>query len=153
MFRTALNSLAVVAPLFCALFAGTAAAQDGDEPQRLRFYGHFSPSAVAFEDGRSSYFRLTDNAYSGGRIGIWTDLPVLEGRSRFNFETSLGFRSSASLSQNGAPPMINFSAATVRKLEFVFEEPTPRDVSEVVLTSPKKNQPFQVRRDLNRGVS
>ena len=30
------------------------------------------------------------------------------------------------------------------KLEFIFEEPTPRDVSQIILKSPKKNQPFQV---------
>lgn len=87
----------------------------------FRLYGHFSPAVVSFNDGIDRYARAVDNSYSGGRIGFWVDLPALRGTSRFNFETSLGLRSSASVNQLYVPPLIDLNASTLRKFEIVHD--------------------------------
>ena len=87
----------------------------------VRVYGHFSPAIVSYGDGADSYTGVADNSYSGGRIGFWLDVPAKHVRTRFNFETSLGLRQSASLSQFLVPPAIDIDAATLRKLEVIYE--------------------------------
>lgn len=116
-----------VRTLFCALtgllgaFATVVWANDPPRSSSFRLYGHFSPSVVSFNDGVSRYTRLTDNSYSGGRFGFWLDVPSLSGQTRFNFESSLGLRPSAVLSQFYVAPLIDLNASTLRKLELIHD--------------------------------
>ncbi|WP_121061872.1 hypothetical protein [Chachezhania antarctica] len=109
--------------LSAALLAATASPAFAQSApfENLSLYGHFSPAIVSFGDGEATYTGLADNSYSGGRVGLWYTLPGDRVQTRFNAETSLGLRQSASLSQDNVPPAINLNAATVRKLEMIIE--------------------------------
>ncbi|WP_158970112.1 porin [Chachezhania sediminis] len=87
----------------------------------IRFYGHFTPAIVSFGDGEKQYSNVADNSYSGGRLGLWLDLPAGNGKLRFNIETSLGLRQSAAMSQVNTPPLIDLNAAALRKVELFLD--------------------------------
>lgn len=109
--------------LVVMLTLGTAATAENEDAERttFRLYGHFSPAVISYDDGENRYSNFADNSYSGGRIGFWLEFPVRRGRTRFNFETSLGLRQSASMSQFTVPPLIDLDATTLRKLEVIFD--------------------------------
>lgn len=111
---SAVSLAALVAPV-------AARSEVGDVLKSFRLYGHFTPAFIAFDDGVGRYNNIADNSYSGGRVGFWLEAPVRKGRTRFNFETSLGLRQSASLNQFNVPPIIDLDATTLRKLEFIFD--------------------------------
>ncbi len=102
-------------------FGAPAIADEAPQKTTFRLYGHFSPAVISYDDGESRYSNFADNSYSGGRIGFWLEFPVKRGRTRFNLESSLGLRQSASLSQIYVPPLIDLDATTIRKLEVIFD--------------------------------
>ncbi|MEX0285337.1 MAG: hypothetical protein AB3N23_12065 [Paracoccaceae bacterium] len=115
-----LNCRTVLAAAIAALTAGSVAAQSLPE-NSFRLYGHFSPAAISYDDGAERYTNIADNSYSGGRIGFWFEYPAQFGRTRFNVESSLGLRQSASLSQFYIPPLIDIDATAIRKFEVIFD--------------------------------
>ncbi len=109
-------------PLCLSLsLSGTANAQDTNPLRSFRLYGHFSPAIISYDDGQSRHTNLADNSQSGGRIGFWLDLPMDHGHTRFNVESSLGMRQSASLSQFYVPPAIDLNATAIRKFELIYD--------------------------------
>ncbi len=116
-----LKQIALSALCTCAMPVTAVLADDSNPLKGFRLYGHFSPSVVSFDDGVDRYSNIADNSYSGGRIGFWLDLPAARGQTRFNFESSLGIRASAAMSQIYMPPLIDLNASTLRKLEFIHD--------------------------------
>jgi hypothetical protein len=97
------------------------AAQSTGSLENFRLYGHFSPAVISFDDGVNRHTNAADNAYSGGRVGLWFEVPVQRGRIRFNLETSLGLRQSSAMSQLRVPPLIDIQSTTLRKLDVIFD--------------------------------
>lgn len=95
---------------------------EGDESQqKLRFYGHFSPTVSAVHDGVDTYASAADNSNSGGRIGMWFTNPLGNHTLSANVEVGLGVRPSASISQTYKPPLFDFGSHTLRNGELILE--------------------------------
>ncbi|MCP4821181.1 MAG: porin, partial [Shimia sp.] len=108
---------AVVATTVMAT-AGAVSAQENN----ARFYGFLNPMIVSVDDGFSSNTQLADNSNGPSRIGLWWETGLSGGTLKFNFESSLGIRGAGGLSQtNPDPDFFNFTRASLRKVEFIYE--------------------------------
>lgn len=85
------------------------------------FYGQFDPTYQSFDDGVSSYGNLADNTNSNSRVGVWIRQPSASGAFSFNFETALGLRPSAGMSQGFKPDAINWQRTSIRKIDFAWK--------------------------------
>ena len=113
----------IAAPLAIFATLGAAPAIAGEEYTNasggtFQFYGHFDPGYLHFDDGVQSYDKLVDNSGSNTRAGIWIRQPTSAGQFAFNFETALGFRQSASVSQTATPPALSWQRTSIRKADF-----------------------------------
>lgn len=89
--------------------------------QRLRFYGHFTPTVLGVNDGVTTDFWAVDNSSSGGRLGGWYTGQLGDHTLKANVEISLGLRQSAGISQLYVPPLIDIDSQTLRKAEAILE--------------------------------
>lgn len=85
-----------------------------------KFYGHFNPAYLSFDDGSVTTDQLVDNASSNSRAGFWLDQSFGDNKLRFNFETSFGFRQSGSVSQLYTPPGFDWQKTDIRKIDLSY---------------------------------
>jgi hypothetical protein len=83
-------------------------------------YGQFDPAYLSFDDGVSSTSEIVDNSSSNSRVGLWLRQSYGENEFTFNFETALGLRPSAGLSQNFTPKGVNWQRVNIRKVDFAY---------------------------------
>lgn len=84
-------------------------------------YGQIDPGYLSFNDGVSTTSELVDNSSSNTRVGLWVRQQYGENLFTFNFETALGFRPSARLSQGVTPKGVNWQRTNIRKVDFAFK--------------------------------
>ena len=111
---------------FAVSLAMTAVAQmnfDNASGGSVLLYGQLNPAYLSFDDGVSSTSAIVDNSHSNSRVGIWVRQPFGENQFSFNFETALGLRPSARLSQNFTPKGINWQRTSIRKADFALKTP------------------------------
>jgi hypothetical protein len=94
---------------------------ENDSAGSLTFYGQFSPAYTSVDDGVSRESNLVDNAHSNSRVGLKYSRPVGEDTFTFTFETALGLRSSAGVSQTSTPKGIDWSRENLRKFDFAYK--------------------------------
>jgi hypothetical protein len=87
----------------------------------VQFYGQFSPAYISVDDGVSSTSEAVDNAHSGSRVGVKVLQPMGEGTFSFTFETALGLRSSAGVSQTSVPKGVDWDRTDLRKIDFAYK--------------------------------
>lgn len=91
---------------------------DNDGGGSVLLYGQLDPAYLSFDDGVSSTSEVVDNTNSNSRVGLWLRQPFGENVFSFNFETALGLRPSAGLSQNFTPKGVNWRRTNLRKVDF-----------------------------------
>ncbi len=108
-----LSSIALMA-------AGTARAEVIYENQSggsATFYGQFDPSWTQFDDGADSHDKIVDNSKSNSRVGFTLKQPFSAFELGFKFETALGFRQGASVSQLDAPDALEWDRTKLRHVD------------------------------------
>lgn len=106
-----------------ALLGSTAAGAqtfENDSGGSARFYGQFSPSYLSFDDGEKTTGNLVDNSNSNTRLGVVISQPMPDGDLVFTFETGLGLRQSALVSQTTTPPALDWRRTALRRLEVAY---------------------------------
>jgi len=83
-------------------------------------YGQLDPAYLSFDDGVSRTSEVVDNTNSNSRVGLWLRQSYGENEFTFNFETALGLRPSAGLSQNFTPKGVNWQRTSIRKVDFAY---------------------------------
>ncbi|MFC3119332.1 porin [Jhaorihella thermophila] len=83
-------------------------------------YGQFNPAYQSVDDGVKSYSNLVDNTNSKSRVGLWLRQEMANGTLSFNFETALGLRASAGMTQGSKPDWINWNRKSLRKADFAW---------------------------------
>ena len=81
------------------------------------FYGQFNPTYQSFDDGQDTTGGLVDNGNWNSRLGFRIVRPMGEATLRLRFETGLGLRNSASISQLSKPEPIRFRRTFLRWFE------------------------------------
>lgn len=123
MFRHCMAYIHAVA-LMCAL-AGPALANDPMDVSLIggtfEYYGQLSPAYLTFDDGKQKSQGVVDNTNSNSRLGMWYRRLFRWGRLNVNFETALGFRASAAVSQRFKDADWDWSSADIRKAEVIWE--------------------------------
>lgn len=84
-------------------------------------YGQLDPAYLSFDDGATTTSEVVDNTNSNSRVGLWLRQPWGENQFSFNFETALGLRPSAGLSQNFTPKAIDWDRTSLRKVDFALK--------------------------------
>jgi hypothetical protein len=90
---------------------------DGGLNAAFTFYGQLNPVFQSFDDGDESTSGLVDNGNWNSRIGFRLEQPLDSATLRLRFETGLGLRSGAGVSQLGKPQPISFRRAFLRWFE------------------------------------
>lgn len=85
------------------------------------FYGQFNPAFQAFDDGGQTTSGLVDNGNWNSRLGFRISRPLNDSTLRFRFETGLGLRSSAGVSQLARPDWINWQRTSLRWVEVAWD--------------------------------
>jgi hypothetical protein len=85
------------------------------------FYGQFNPAYQVFDDGVDTTRGLVDNGYWNSRLGFLVNVPAEENTLRLRFETALGLRSSAGVSQDFTPDTINWQRTALRWFEAALD--------------------------------
>lgn len=93
------------------------------------FYGQLNPGYQSFDDGVQSYDAIVDNSNSNSRVGLWLFQDYDSGKLSFNFETALGFRQSALVTQNFTPKGLNWQRTSIRKVDLSWKSSTWGTVS------------------------
>ncbi len=98
-----------------------------DEDQRLVFrsqsggeiifYGQFNPTYQSFDDGGQTNDGVVDNGNWNSRLGFRIEQPLDEATLRLRFETGLGLRNSALVSQTETPDWIDWQRTSLRWFE------------------------------------
>lgn len=108
-----------------AVVAGTPALAefkyDNNSGGSVRLYGQFDPAYLSFDDGVSTTSEIVDNTNSNSRVGLDLLQPYGADTFRFNFETALGLRQSASVSQTNTPSGLDWQRTDIRKVDFSFK--------------------------------
>jgi porin-like protein len=120
-FPTKLSLVALAASL--AMPAAAQMSFDNASGGSVLLYGQLNPGYLRFDDGVSSTGAVVDNTHSNSRVGIWVRQPYGENLFSFNFETALGLRPSAGLSQTFTPKGINWQRTSIRKADFALKTP------------------------------
>jgi hypothetical protein len=110
--------------LIAASLAVPAAAEmkfDNGSGGSVLLYGQLDPAYLSFDDGVSSTSEVVDNTNSNSRVGLWLRRSYGEDSFSFNFETALGLRPSAGLSQNFTPKWANWQRTSIRKVDFAYK--------------------------------
>lgn len=87
----------------------------------VRLYGQFNPSYLRFDDGVDTTGKIADNTNSNSRVGLALTQPFGANTFRFNFETALGLRPSAGLSQTATPDVLDWRRTNIRLVDFSLE--------------------------------
>jgi hypothetical protein len=87
----------------------------------MRFYGQFNPAYQGFNDGEELTSGIVDNGNWNSRVGFILTQPADGILLRARFETALGFRNSAMVSQDYTPEWINWDPIWLRWFEVAGE--------------------------------
>lgn len=87
------------------------------------FYGQANPAYQMFDDGEETTEGLVDNGNWNTRLGFRTVQPVQDNTLRFRFETALGLRSSAGVSQESRPDRMDWQRTALRWFESAYDSP------------------------------
>lgn len=87
----------------------------------IRFYGQFNPTYQGFNDGEELTSGIVDNGNWNSRLGFILTQPADGILLRARFETGLGFRNSAMVSQDYTPDWINWDPIWLRWFEVAGE--------------------------------
>ena len=85
------------------------------------FYGQFNPVYQSFDDGQDTTSGLVDNGNWNSRLGFRYVVPLGETTMRLRFETGLGLRNSALVSQLRVPEALQFNRTFLRWFEAAFD--------------------------------
>lgn len=96
---------------------------DNNSGGTVRLYGQFNPAYLSFDDGQSTTSEIVDNTNSNSRVGLDWRQGYGENTFRFNFETALGFRPSAGMSQTNTPKGVDWQRTSIRKVDFSLMMP------------------------------
>lgn len=94
-----------------------------DNGSTVLLYGQFDPAYLSFDDGVSTTSEIVDNTNSNSRVGLDFMQDYGHNVFRFNFETALGFRQSASVSQTNTPDAWDWEKTDIRKVDFSLKTP------------------------------
>jgi hypothetical protein len=112
------RALTIVSLLPVATTAAAELKYENDNGGSVLLYGQFSPAYQSFDDGVTTTDTLVDNTNSNSRVGMWLRHTYGTSAFAFNFETGLGFRPSALVSQNFTPKAVNWERTSIRKVDF-----------------------------------
>jgi len=87
----------------------------------MTFYGQFNPVFQSFDDGGETTSGIVDNGNWNSRLGFTVVQPSGDITLRARFETGLGFRNSAAVSQDFTPEWIDWQATALRWFEVAGE--------------------------------
>ena len=85
------------------------------------FYGQINPAWQYFDDGEQTTDGLVDNGNWNTRLGFRITQPLTDGTLRFRFETGLGLRNSALISQDFRPDWVNWQRTSLRWFEVAYD--------------------------------
>ncbi len=91
---------------------------DNNSGGSVVLYGQFDPAYLSFDDGVTTTSEVVDNTNSNSRVGLDLRQPYGANRFRFNFETALGLRASAGVSQTNTPSGLDWQRTDIRKVDF-----------------------------------
>ncbi len=83
----------------------------------MTFYGQFNPTFQSFDDGEETTSGIVDNGNWNTRLGFTIVQPSDEITLRVRFETGLGLRNSAAISQDFTPEWIDWQRTALRWFE------------------------------------
>ena len=83
----------------------------------MTFYGQFNPVFQSFDDGEETTSGIVDNGNWNSRVGFTLVQPSGDVTLRLRFETGLGLRSSAAVSQEFTPDWIDWQRTSLRWFE------------------------------------
>jgi hypothetical protein len=81
------------------------------------FYGQFNPTWQSFDDGERTTDGVVDNGNWNTRVGVRVQQPLSWGTLRLRFETGLGLRNSAAVSQTNTPQWVDWQRTSLRWFE------------------------------------
>jgi hypothetical protein len=92
--------------------------QSGGE---VTFYGQFNPTYQSFDDGGETTGGVVDNGNWNSRVGFRIVQPLDRVTLRLRFETGLGLRNSALVSQTETPSWIDWQRTSLRWFEAALD--------------------------------
>lgn len=100
---------------------GSAATFTNESGGVATFYGQVNLAFQSFDDGTGTTSGIVDNGNWNTRLGFTVTQPVDGGTLRFRFETGLGLRSSAAVSQIVTPSWIDWQRTALRWFEVALD--------------------------------
>lgn len=88
---------------------------------KITFYGQFNPTYQSFDDGGQTTDGIVDNGNWNSRLGFQIVQPLNDVTLRVRFETGLGLRNSALISQTGKPSWIDWQRTSLRWFEAAID--------------------------------
>lgn len=85
------------------------------------FYGQLNLTFQSFDDGAETTSGVVDNGNWNTRLGFTVTQPIDDGTLRYRFETGLGLRNSALVSQISQPPWIDWQRTALRWFEVALD--------------------------------
>ena len=85
------------------------------------FYGQLNPTYQSFDDGQQTTSGLVDNGNWNTRLGFTISQPLDSITLRARFETGLGLRNSAAVSQDFTPQWIDWQRTALRWFEVAVD--------------------------------
>lgn len=113
-----IRGLTVAAILPMAQFASAEMKYENGNGGSVLLYGQLDPAYLSFDDGVTTTAKVVDNTSSNSRVGLWARQDFGTNVFSFNFETALGLRPSAGLSQTFTPDALNWRRQNLRKVDF-----------------------------------
>ncbi|GGO37675.1 hypothetical protein GCM10010991_33750 [Gemmobacter aquaticus] len=92
--------------------------QSGGE---VNFYGQLNLAYQSFNDGDETTSGIVDNGNWNARLGFTITQPLENSTIRYRFETGLGLRNSAAISQEFEPDWIDWQRTSLRWFEAAFD--------------------------------
>jgi hypothetical protein len=92
--------------------------QSGGE---VNFYGQLNLAYQSFNDGDETTSGIVDNGNWNTRLGFTITQPLENSTIRYRFETGLGLRNSAAISQEFEPDWIDWQRTSLRWFEAAFD--------------------------------
>lgn len=86
----------------------------------FQYYGQFNPAYLSFDDGATTTSELADNTASNSRVGFTFLQPFGDNELLFRFETGLGFRPTALVSQTATPDAVSWDRTVLRYIDFRY---------------------------------
>jgi hypothetical protein len=83
----------------------------------VTFYGQFNPTWQSFDDGEEANSGVVDNGNWNSRVGFRIVQPMNGATLRLRFETGLGLRNSALVSQTEEPQWVDWQRTSLRWFE------------------------------------